>query len=161
MPIVSGNEPQPPRRRSSGPGLGWIFPLLVFGPVLYNTIRRATAGILTDQQLLIVGGGLVGLVVLGIIAQRVNRIRAGSSSSLPTSYTPPPSVGGSSSLPSAYASQMSPTRTQPGQSYVPRPPKFEPIITGKVLLAGLVVALVLGGIGLLLLPLVGGPTLQP
>lgn len=151
MPIVSGNEPPPePKQRSGLPG--WIVPLIIFGPVIYNFARSATRGLLTDQQLLIAGGGLLGLAALVAIARRVSQSRSGSAASLPTSYTPPSTParelnGYTSSMPSA-PSQYRPQLDKP---YVPQPPRFEPIITGKVFLAGVVLAALMLGAGALLL----------
>lgn len=147
MPIVPGNEPPEQKQRTSLGG--WIVPLIIFGPMLYNLVRNATRGVLTDQQLLIAGGGLIGLVALVAIARRVGQSRASSASSLPTSYTPPSTPprqlnGYTSSTPSQY-------RTQLDKPYVPQPPRFEPIITGKVLLVGVVLAALMLGAGALLL----------
>lgn len=150
MPIVSGNEPPQPKQRSSL--TGWIIPLIIFGPVIYNFARNTTRGILTDQQLLIAGGGLIGLVALVAIGRRVSQSRSSSASSLPTSYTPPSTPprqlnGYTSSMPSA-PSQYRPQLDKP---YVPQPPRFEPVITGKVFLVGVVLAALMAGAGLLLL----------
>lgn len=146
MPIVAGNQPEP-KKPTRGPSLGWLVPLLVFGPPLYSFVRRVTAGILTNQQLLVVGGGVLGLIVLGVIVQRVNRLRAGGASRLPTSYAPPaPTLPGASS-PGASGK----TNDRAGQPYLPPPPRFEPIVTGNVLLVGVLVALVMGLIGFVLL----------
>jgi hypothetical protein len=126
MPIVPGNEP--PRRRQRGSALGWLLPLLIFGPTIYNVVRNNLGINVSNQQALIVVGGIVGLVALAVIVQRVNRLREGNTTTLPTSYTPPH-----------------------GKPYVPSAPRFEPIVTGKVVLAGFVLALLIAGFGAVLL----------
>ncbi len=159
MPIVQGSEPRNPQRGSSA-RLGWIVPLLIFGPTIYRTMRNMAAGRLTDQQLLIAGVGLVLLVALVVVVRRVNGVRNNGSSSLPTAYQPPKSVGSTPPVVRAPAPEDTPPWTPPARAgahpllssdtYVPRAPQFEPIITGKVVLAGVVLAAVLSGIGLLL-----------
>ncbi|HEY0734862.1 MAG TPA: hypothetical protein VGD69_08125 [Herpetosiphonaceae bacterium] len=138
MPIVPGNNPKP-AKKSSGFPFGLIVFLLVFGGQIYNVVRSATRGIITDQQLMIVAGGAVALVVLAVIVQRVNRSRQGSTMYTPT-YTP-------SSNPTASLKQY----TTSGSPSLPSAPRFEPVITGKVVLAGLILALLLGGIGFVVL----------
>jgi hypothetical protein len=149
MPIVSGNEPPPPRN-ARGSLLGWVFPLLFFGPIIYNFVRSATRGLLTDQQLLIVGGGLIGLAALVAIGRRVGQSRANTTTSLPTSYTPPQNVAPLSRATPVNREQP-PNRAPGDKPYMPSPPRFEPIITGKVLLVGIVLAALFGCIGLALL----------
>jgi hypothetical protein len=140
MPIVPGNEPQR-TPNSGGSRLGWIIPLVIFGPSLYRFVRSGIGARLTDQQMLIVGGGLVGLVVLAVIVQRVNRSRNDTTSRLPTSYMPAATGRSNTSVP----------RLPTAEWKVPPAPKYEPMITGKVMLAGVVLAAVMGGLGLLLL----------
>lgn len=143
MPIVSGNEP-PPTRNTRGSLIGWVFPLLFFGPMIYNFVRSATRNVVTDQQLLIVAGGVIGLAAMVVIARRIGQNRSSSTGSLPNSYTPPPNL-----VPPS-RTQVSQYRAPAPKQYVPPPPRFEPIITGKVFLVGVVLAALLGGLGLLL-----------
>lgn len=138
MPIVPGNDPKS-AKKSSGFPFGLIVFLVVFGRPIYNVVRSATRGIVTDQQLMIVAGGAVALVALVVIVQRVNQSRQGSTPYTPT-YTP-------SSNPTASLRQY----TTPGEARLPSAPRFEPIITGKVVLAGLILAVLLGGIGVVVL----------
>ena len=166
MPIVPGN--QPPRRQKPGSLLGWVLPLLFFGPMIYNAVRSATRGMLTDQQIIIAGAGLIGLVALITIARRVGQSRVTSSSSLPTAATPPnpPTVVTPPSQPTAYAPPNQPNAYAPprdtsvvvdvtppasSRSGLPSPPRFEPVVTGKVFLAGVLLALMMCGVGFLLL----------
>ncbi len=141
MPIVRGNEPRQPQRRAGGATLGWIIPLIIFGPTIYRVIRNASAGLLTDQQLAVAAGGAVAFGVMVWVIQRVNRARASNPARLPTAYelpkaaVPPTSQAGGPSI---------------DQAYVPQSPRYEPIITGKVVLAGVVLAALMAGLGLLL-----------
>ncbi|HEX6291008.1 MAG TPA: hypothetical protein VFZ66_17615 [Herpetosiphonaceae bacterium] len=140
MPIVAGNDPKP-AKESKGSGCGWlIFLLVFFWRPLYNMIRSVVNGRISDQQLLIIVGGVVALVVLALIVQRVNRSRQGSAASLPPSYTPP------STLAKSYRQLQ-----VPSEPFMPSAPRFEPIITGKVVLAGIMLFWIFGGIGLLLM----------
>lgn len=138
MPIVPGNNPKP-AKKSSGFPFGLIVFLVIFGQQIYGFVRGLTRGIITDQQLMIVAGGAVALVVLAVIVQRVNQSRQGS-----TTYTPP-------SLPTSNPTASLRQYTTPGSPSLPSAPRFEPIITGKVVLAGLFLALLLGGIGFVVL----------
>lgn len=161
MPNVQGSDPRGPQKRAGGSWIGWIVPLLIFGPTIYRGIRNMVAGRLTDQQLLIAGAGLVLLVALVVVVQRIQRSRNSSASSLPTAYQPPKSVVAApvvAPVPSSddKATWSSSTdgyarRELSSDTYVTRAPQFEPIFTGKVVLAGIVLAAVLSAIGLLLL----------
>lgn len=144
MPIVPGNEPKS-GKKSGGFPFGLIVFLVIFGPQIYNVIRSFTRGIVTDQQLMIVAGGVVALVALVVIVQRVNQSRQGSTAYTPT-YTP-------SSNPTASLQQY---RT-PGDRSLPSAPRFEPVITGKVLLAGFILALLLLGVGSLVVVILALP----
>lgn len=138
MPIVPGND-QGSAKKSGGSLVGWIVFLLVFGRPAYNLLRSLTRGIVTDQQLMIIAGGALALVALAVIVQRVNQSRQGSTAYTPN-YTP-------TTNPSASLQQY---RT-PGNPSLPSAPRFEPMITGKVVLAGLILALLLFGGGFLVL----------
>lgn len=161
MPIVHGGAPGNSQKRRGGSWVTWILPLLIFGPTIYRGIRNMAAGRLTDQQLLIAGAGIVLLAALVVIVQRINRSRNSSTSSLPTAYEPPKSIGAAPPMmrvPSPDDEFSAPSSTSAygprelsSHTYVTRAPQFEPIITGKVVLAGVVLAAVLTGIGLLLL----------
>jgi|GEM_PF-5135143 len=145
MSIVSGNDPEPSEQQRRGIGCGWIVPLVLFGPTIYRYIRSAAAGRITDQQLLIIIGGVVALIALVVIVRRVNQSRASGTTSLPTTYTPPTTID-----PAHYQS----TQTTTSKSYVPSTPRFEPVVTGKVFVAGVVLAaLIAGGIFLIALGL--------
>lgn len=138
MPIIAGNEPSPPRKKPERLSWGWLIPLvIVFGRPLIQMIRNLTAGRVTNQQLLIMAVGVAALVALVILVRFINRGRNASAGSLPTMYTPSISTP---SLPN-------------NQPFVPRPLRFEPIITGKVVLASVIVAIIMGAAGLLVFAL--------
>ena len=147
MPIVPGNE-QKSGKESRGFPFGLIVFLIVFGRPVYNLVRSLTRGIVTDQQLMIVAGGVVALVALAVIVQRVNQSRQGSSPYSPTSLSPTntPTML-TPTNPTASLQQY----TSPGDARLPSAPRFEPIITGKVVLVGLLLALLLFGGGFLVL----------
>lgn len=147
MPIVPGNE-QKSGKESKGFPFGLIVFLVVFGRPIYNLVRSLTRGIVTDQQLMIVAGGVVALVALAVIVQRVNQSRQGSTPYSPTSMTP---TNPQTSLPTSNPTASLQQYTRPGDARLPSAPRFEPIITGKVVLAGLLLALLLFGGGFLVL----------
>lgn len=135
MPIVSGNEPPSGKQKPQSASWAWLIPfLLVFGRPIYQAVRNATAGRVTDQQLIIVGAGVVVLLVVVAIVQRIHRSRTAGATRLPTTYTPPTPL----------------SRPSSDQSFVPSAPHFEPIITGKVLVAGIILAAIMGAIGIIL-----------
>lgn len=121
MPLTPNNQPRPTKR--SG-GWGWLVPLLIAGPTIIQQVRSRTAGVLTDEQLLMIGAGVAALVVLVVVGRRTWQTNAAVPRT-PT-YNPQQSAG------------------------VPQAPRFEPIITGKVMLAGLVLGalFVLGAVAL-------------
>lgn len=137
MPIVSGNEPQP--KRSSGLGCGWLLPLLILAPTIARLVRQSTAGWLTDQQLLILVGGLTVLIAFGVMIQWANRANRGSTNlpQAPVSKAP-------------ISASLQQPRT-PSNDMLPPPPRFEPIITGKVLLVGVLLGGLLIAVGAALL----------
>ena len=143
MPIVSGNEPQRPGRRSGGSWFGWLLPLIIFGPTLYRFVRSATAGRVTNQQLLIGLGGVLVLAAMVWVARRVSGTRDRNVTRLPTGS--PSSMGQSVRL---EAPRLPSSTLGPGG--VPQAPRFEPLVTGKVFMVGVILALLIGGVGLAL-----------
>ncbi len=135
MPIVPGNEQ--PRKTSGGSLWGWIVFLAVFGRPIYGFVRGLTNGFLSDQQLLILLGGAGALIVLATLVRRLRRSESAGPRMPSTPYPPPqsPYTGAQSMRASGVA---------------PSAPRFEPVITGKLVLAGVILAGLLGGVGLLL-----------
>lgn len=115
MSLTPNDEPRGPRRSSAG--WGWLVPLLLIAPTLIREVQRRTAGTLTNDQLFIIVAGIGALIVLVLVGQR-----AWSNNAAPPQ---PPTYD------ATYRS-----------SYIPQAPRFEPILTGKVVLAGV-------GLGLL------------
>ncbi len=138
--IVEQNQPNP--KKSSGMGCGWILPLLILGPTIVNYIRQSTAGWLTDQQLMILVGGTAALLGMVAIMRQVNRTR--DSSTFPQPRTPPTPT-----------KAPSPQRQNHSNTSLPSSPRFEPIITGKVVLAGLIFAAIFTAISAALLMFLG------
>ncbi len=129
MPIVAENEPQHKRSGSGGLGCGWLVPLLILAPTVIRYVRQSTAGWLDDQQLLIIAGGIGILFAFVLIVRQVNRQDRASPTLPPSTTSPAPTI----SLDELQK------RSQVG---LPAPPRFEPIVTGKVVLAGVL----LGGL---------------
>ncbi len=116
MPLTPNNPQQQPRR--SG-GWGWLVPLLIAAPTIINLVRRQAEGVLTDDQLLMIAAGVGALIVLVVMGRRLWQNNA--------------------SVP------RSPTYTPQQSSTLPQAPRYEPIITGKILLAGLVLGVLFAG----------------
>lgn len=112
MPLTPNNQPRPTRRSGSW---GWLVPLLIAAPTVINLVRQQTAGVLTDAQLLMIVAGVGALIVLLVIGSRVWRSNAATPT--PPTYTPQQSTS------------------------LPQAPRFEPVLNGKVLLAGLVLGI--------------------
>jgi cytochrome b561 len=116
MPLTPNNPGQQPKR--SG-GWGWLVPLLIAAPTIINLVRSRTTGILTDEQLLMIAAGVGTLIVLVVVGRRAWQ----------SNVAVPPS----------------PTYNPQQSSALPQAPRYEPILTGKVLLAGLVLGVLFAG----------------
>ncbi len=129
-------RPKPPRRERRSP-LTWIFFLLILARPVWGILRSTIGPQVSDTQLWIM---VVGVVALGFVALLVSRA-AGDRRVDPRLPTPVEPVR------PVQPSQI----PMSGQSGYPAgPPRFEPIITGKVALAGLMLAAVVVGVVLLL-----------
>ncbi len=118
-----------------------MLPLLILGPTIARFVRQSTSTWLNDQQLLIIIGGLTVLITFGIMIRRANRAERGGSS-LPQLAAP--TVPASAPL-----QQLRKT----SKAALPPPPRFEPIMAGKVFLAGVLFGglLIAAGAALILL----------
>jgi hypothetical protein len=130
-------RPQPPRNQR-GSRLSWLFFLLILARPLWGIIRSLVGPQVTNQQIWLVLGGVVlaGVVVM-LITRGASRFGSGDQSlSMPNQpvrdYRPPTGRG----------RDMTWTAPRPG-SYQGQTPRFEPMITGKVVLVGLILAVVL------------------
>jgi|GEM_PF-7050221 len=142
MNFTANTRPPAPKRERGG-NLSWIFFLLILARPLWGIVRSLVGPQISNQQIwLMIGGVLVVSAVVALIAR--NAGGRAEQSRLPT-----PSATGGSSLPFPPATNRPamPGEWRPGSSsgYPSRPPQFEPMLTGKVLLAGLVLALLIGG----------------
>lgn len=144
MPIVPGNEPE---SQPGGRGVWWLLPILLVasGPIA-NAVQRATGWNVSQVHVLLAGGLLLAAVWL-----LWPNVRGGGKAA-PGSPVP-------GSLPSRLPTPSTPTRSPaapkntPGAVQLGRPtqlpaPRFEPYVTGKVVLAGFVLLIVFGALGL-------------
>ncbi|WP_026370543.1 hypothetical protein [Kallotenue papyrolyticum] len=171
MGLMPGNEPSPPRGRSSSL-ISWIVLLILFGPTLYHLLRNATTGWLTNEQWLMLLGGLIAIVGLAAIVRQVSRRSEGSAASLsPSAYEsaaqrrsttttlrppewpalPPVIVQRTDRDLLARLQDARPDIVARQAPAVPQAPRFEPMITGKAVLGALLVTTLLLGSVILLL----------
>ncbi len=147
MPIVSGNEPE---KHESGRGIWWLLPILLIasGPIA-SMVQQATGWNVSQLQVILAGGLLLAAVWL-----LWPNFRGGRGSAAPGIPTPP-------TLPARLPTPSTPSRSPAaprsigGSTQLGRPieipaPKFEPYVTGKVVLAGCVLLVLFGAVGLAL-----------
>jgi hypothetical protein len=135
----TAQTPQPKQPKPAGRNyVSWIIFLLILARPLWGILRSLVPPGISSAQVLMIVAGVIALGVVAVIAARVRDGRP-ASSRLPTpSYAPPQATR--------------PTMPRPAGGAMSRPPTFEPVITGTVVLVGFVVALVIGGgIALILL----------
>ncbi len=160
---------RPPKKKNDFNWVGiLIFLLLILGPQigrvvshLVSSISGGTVAIGTSSVLPLLIGGLVAITMLVVVGQAVRNVSRRGESRLPTSMSPPSTMRNNlprpSSTPYGQSSQPPTARRQRAldqrgfetrQQHLPKPPKFEPIISGKVLIIGV--------LGLLLLAVIFG-----
>ena len=135
---ITANTPRPkPPKRERRSSLTWIFFLLILARPLWGILRSTIGAQISDTQLWILVVGVVALGFVGLLATRGVGNR-GADARLPTRIEP--------------AQPLNPSRLPGGvrSSYPLGPPRYEPIITGKVALAGFVLAALMVAAGLLL-----------
>jgi hypothetical protein len=137
-----------------GSAIGWlIFILVIVGARLPGLLNNLSGGAITlpSNLLPMLIGGLVVLSILVAAVRSLGGSRRGQADTrLPTGSTPMPPFGGpidtwtppSTSLPRSY------TVPRADQS-LPSAPRFEPVINPKILVLGIVGALLLAGAALL------------
>lgn len=159
---------QPPernRRKNSGSWIGiLIFLFLVLGPqiarVISQLVSQITGGTVTIGTNIIplLIGGVIIVATLIAVGRALRGITEQSETRLPTSTTPPPtSVQRDQPTlpPPPYGSRPSPPpaarnfpkdvdRSDINPQQLPGTPRFEPIVDGKVLLFGIVGAILIG-----------------
>ena len=138
---ITSNTPRPKAPKRQGPNLAsWIFFLvLALGP-LRGIVRALLPPQISDSQLLLL---VIGVFALAVTVSLVAR-GLSSRSSGPQMPTMPGASGSWSPTNTAPRQRLEPARlpSRPAAGY-PGPPRFEPIITGKVIFAGFVVAALL------------------
>lgn len=139
---ITANTPRPKSPKRQGPNIvSWIFFLmLALGP-LRGIVRSLLPAWISDSQLLIM---VLGVFALAVMVSLVARAFAGRSDA-PRVPTIPGSSGPRPQMSAPPRQRLEPARLPSSRSPsgYPGPPRFEPIITGKVLLAGFVVAVLL------------------
>ncbi len=142
MNFTANTRPRGPKRERGG-NLSWLFFLLILARPLWGIVRSLVGPQISNQQIWLMIGGVL---VIGAVVALIARNAGGSAEQ---SRLPTPSATGGSSLPRPATTNRPtiPMEWRPGSAagYPSRPPQFEPVITGKVLLAGLVLALLIGG----------------
>ena len=135
---ITANTPRPkPPKHERRSGLTWIFFLLILARPLWGILRSTIGAQISDTQLWILVVGVVTLGFVGLLVARGVGNR-GADARLPTRVEPAQPLN---------PSQL-PQDARPG--YPVGPPRYEPIITGKVVLAGIVLAALMAAAGLLL-----------
>ena len=135
---ITANTPRPkPPKRERRSVLTWIFFLLILARPLWGILRSTIGAQINDTQLWILVMGVVALGFIGLLVARSVGNR-GADARLPTGVEP--------------VQPLSPSRLPGGarSSYPVGPPRYEPIITGKVALAGFVLAALMAAAGLVL-----------
>jgi len=144
MPIVSGNEPE---KQDGGRGIWWLLPILFFASGPIASLLRQTTGWNVSQLQIILGGALL-LAAVWLLWPNFRGGRGTTAPGAPTSAPLP------ARLPVSQAPSRSPAApsSMPGAVQLGRPrqqaPRFEPYVTGKVVLAGFVLLLLFGAVGL-------------
>ena len=158
-----------------GSVVGWLIFILIFaGAPLLRLLRQMVGGSVTLPANLtnLIPLAFAALVVLSIVASAVralgNASRGGADTRLPTGTPAPPSRGPSAPLPpfggpsapgmppiQSLPQQQSPRAfTMPASSSQPKmppPPRFEPVISPRILVIGILGLIVLGLLGMLVL----------
>ncbi len=143
---ITANTPRPKPTRGQGPSCGtWIFLIVILLGPGRGILMALLGPRANDPRTLIVIGGVVVLAAMLVLAGRAASGRS-SGPQLPTGPSTPMSMP---RLPTP-AAPMSPTVPGSRAGYPLGPPQFEPIITGKVVLAGVLLLLVFAGIFFLL-----------
>jgi hypothetical protein len=156
--LVRSNKIMQKNRRSGNGWIGWlIFIFLVFGsrflPPVANWLTQVTGLPISTPILVAVLVGLVVVVsIVNSVVQAGSRNSSPNETSLPTGLPPstpqkpmPPSR--TPTLPSPSSSGRVPRIRPPsGESRMPGPPRFEPIIDPRILAFGIIGLVIFGGI---------------
>lgn len=151
---ITANTPRPKPAKNQRPGcISWLFLLIILLGPLRGILQAIIGPRLGNIPLAPI---LTGIVILAAAGSMLARAAAGRSTGprLPTSPTVP---GQPFSPPASSPSTMTRLPTPAMPNYQGGAPRFEPVITAKVFLAGVVLAAVLAG-GLFLVWLSLGAT---
>jgi hypothetical protein len=135
---VMANTPRPKPAKGQGPGCGtWVFLLLILAGPVRNILGIVLGPGVSNTDTWLIFGGVVVLAGLVTVVSRAASNRSGGGARLPTGPSGPSlPMGGSPARPR----QLPPMTSSAPAGYPAGPPRFEPIITGKVVLAGVVLA---------------------
>ena len=138
---ITSNTPRPqPPRNQRGSRLSWLFFLLILARPLWGIARSLVGPQVTNQQLaLLIGGVVLAGIVVTLITRGAGRASSRGDQSLPVPNQPArdfrPQVG--------RATSWNPPRTP--KAYTMDPPRFEPVITPKLVRGGCVLATIITG----------------
>lgn len=136
---ITSQTPQPQRPRGQrGNRWSWLFFLLILARPLWGIVRSLVGPQISNQQIaLVIGGAVVAGVAVMFITRSASRITTreqSQSAPIPTARTYRPATGRNATWTPPQAS-----------SYQGQTPRFEPMITGKVVLVGIILAALIGG----------------
>ena len=149
---ITSNTPRPkPTGKQRSGCITWIFLLLLLsvpGRNILAAILHSVAPQISSGQLWLILGGIVALGVVVTSITRAVRNR-------PVDTQLPTGPGPSTQIPRPDGTPIRPSQPPQAPSssvsgYPSGAPRFEPIITGKVIVAGLLLAALFVGAGLLL-----------
>ena len=142
MPITANSrQPKPPRRTQQSI-LSWIFFLLIFARPFWGILRSMIGPEVSDTPIWIMVAGITGLGIRVLFLLRA--MRGGpANTSLPPRMELPRPVQPMQRVEPLGPSADAQRRAPPIRDYPLQPPRFEPIITGKVVVAGIVLAMVM------------------
>lgn len=137
MPITANTpRPTPPKRQRTSIW-SWLIFLLIFARPLYGMLRSIVPFQISSPQLMAIVAGIIVVALASTLVLKTAR-RQGSDTRLPTA-----SPQSSSDRPVMTSSRPSniPMRANTPQPRIPAGgPRFEPVITGKVMLVGIITA---------------------
>ena len=146
---ITANSPQPkPPRRGQQSILSWVVFLLIFARPLWGILRSIIGPEVSDTQIWIMVAGITGLGIMVLFLSRAMRSGPANTSLPPRMEVPRPVQPMQRVEPPVPAADAQ-RRAPPIQDYPLQPPRFEPIITGKVVVAGIVLAMVMIAVVLL------------
>lgn len=135
MSLTANTEPPRKPQPQRGSALSWIFFLLILARPLWGIVRSMVGPQISDSQLWLLVGGALALLAVVLLVRTIAGLRDAPAGRLPPRPSPP-----TPSRPNAPVPAPAPV------AGMPRSPQFEPMFTGKVLLAGILLALAMAGL---------------